>query len=179
MYQGDAIKGIAIALSTKCPYLDHDVSLMIAEEYIYLREKQSIIDAISYHINREWFSQIPVCTESILSGGHILNKNRGDIIPTTLNIISQLPCGDPPRHRQDRPIGSMSRKLKEYEGIFKYMISDRGIRGTPYWNISTGIWGIENHLSKEKISMKEKRIDLSKIPIHIIQYFPNSGNWYR
>jgi hypothetical protein len=73
----------------------------------------------------------------------------------------------------------MSRKLKEYEGTFKYMSSERGIRGTPYWNVNSGIWGIENHLSKEKTSMKEKLDDLSKISIHIIRYFPNSGNWYR
>jgi hypothetical protein len=178
MYREDIIKSIGLALSTKCPYLDHDVALKIAEEYIYLREKRSLIDAKVYHLNREYFSQISVCTGSILSDTHILNKNKEDIIPTTLNIIPQLPCGDQHR-RQDRPLGSMSMKLKDYEGIFKYMSSERGIRGTPYWNISAGIWGIENHLSKEKVSMKDKLDDLNKLPIHIIRYFPNSGNWCR
>jgi hypothetical protein len=177
MYRKDIIESIGLALSTKCPFLDHDVSLIIAEQYIYLREKQSLIDAKSYHLNREWLSQIPACTEiSKKKGTHIINKNKEDILPTTLNIISQLPCGDQHR-RQDRPPGSMSTKLKEYEGVFNYMSSKRGIRGTPYWNISTGIWGIQNHLSTEKTSMKDKQEDLKKIPIHIIRYFPNSGNW--
>ena len=172
MYREDIIKSIGLALSTKCPYLDHDVALMIAEEYISLREKRSLIDAKSYHLNREWQSHI----QNPWSAWSTRIPNQEDIMPTTLNIIPQLPEAGLRERCCDR---SMSRKLKEYEGAFKYMSSERGVRGTPYWNISTGIWGIENHLSKEKVSMKDKLDDLNKLPIHIIRYFPNSGNWCR
>ena len=150
MYREDAIKSIAIALSTKCSYLDLDVSHIIAEKYILLRKEQGINDAKYYHLNREWSQYV---TPLKIRGGFTF-------IPTTLNLMPRF---------SSKLLWSYRIKLKEYEGVFKFMSSKRGIRGIPYWNVSSGIWGIENHLSTDKISMKEKLDDLSKIPIHIIR----------
>jgi len=150
---------------------DYDVSLIVANYYVHMRNDDSITKSINYHCDRLGLFN-PKGLRSITSFISITEPYSSKIPSSPINHTLYGLDGNikwricPKNKKTMHFIHTNEYHNREFNSILRYLQSKRGFH-QHYWSVYRSAWSIPFN-PNEIITLKDKLKDLNRLPESII-----------